>query len=252
MSYPSQLASLTGRDVFNGGVSGQTSDQIAARQGGSPAQVTLPNNTMPASGAVVIAAQSTFPISAEGPGPITGTIGDIHGTLAYQTDSQNNPLLVFTRDASGSAVSIPAQTPFRPDTLGRVDLINVFWMGQNNFYDSARIKSDIENCIATLSSQKFIVLSILNSGSGNEGIGTAPYNAIQQINTELARAYPNNYLDIRKILVNSYNPGNPLDVLDYNNDVPPSSLRTDADHPNEQGYAIVAQRIADFIAARGW
>lgn len=248
MSYPEQLQSLTGRAVFNGGVSGQTSDQIAARQGGSPALLTLANNTLPASGSVVISDESTFPVTGAGPGPITGSLGGIRGALSYQAGS--NPRLLFTREAAGNATAIPAQTAFLPDTFGRESQINVFWMGQNNFYAPVPVQADIANCVAFLSTQKFIVLSILNAE--NEGIGTASYNTIIQLNSDLAQTYPNNYIDIRKILVNAYDPANPQDVRDYNNDTPPASLRSDNDHLNDAGYRIVAREVAAFIARRNW
>jgi len=250
LSYPAQLQALTGRSTFNGGVSGQTSRQIAARQGGAPALLTFSNNLLPSAGPVVLESQSTFPVTAEGPGPITGTIGGFHGTLSYQTDNQNNPQLAFARDGSGMWESIPAQSPFYPDTFGREAQINVFWMGQNNFYDPQGVKSDIAKCIAFLSRNKFIVMSLLNAG--DEGIGTSSYDQLAQINTDLAQAYPDNFIDIRKILINNYDPTNPLDVQDYNNDVPPSSLRNDNEHLNDNGYGIVAQQIAAFIATRSW
>lgn len=248
MSYPEQLQSLTGRSVFNGGVSGQTSDQIAARQGGSPARLTLPNNTLPASGGVVITEQSTFPVSAHGSTSITGSMGGIHGTLSYQAGSEAR--LFFTREAAGNAVTMPEQSAFLPDTFGRESRINVFWMGQNNFYDPVQVQDDIAKCVTFLASQRFIVLSILNAE--NEDIGTAAYNTIIQLNAELARAYPNNYIDIRKILVDSFNPANPQDVRDYNNDTPPASLRNDNEHLNDAGYRIVAREVAAFIAAKNW
>lgn len=123
-------------------------------------------------------------------------------------------------------------------------------MGQNNFYEPIQVKADIAKCTAFLSTGKFIVLSILNAE--NEGIGTAAYNTIALLNADLAQAYPNNYIDIRKILVNAYDPASPQDVLDYNNDTPPASLRNDNDHLNDAGYRIVAQKAAAFIAARSW
>lgn len=250
LSYPAQLQALTGRSTFNGGVSGQTSAQIAARQGGAPAHVTLPNNTLPPADPVVLQAQSTTPITEEGPGPLPGTIGGFHGTLRYQAASNNKPQLVFARDAAGMMEYIPADSSFSPDTYGRETKINVFWMGQNNFYDPAGIKSDIAKSIAFLANRKFIVMSLLNAGS--EGRGTAPYQPLAGINADLARTYPDNFLDIRKILVNSYNPALSQDVQDYNQDVPPDSLRNDDNHLNDKGYAIVARHVADFITAKGW
>lgn len=250
LSYPSQLQSLTGRRTYNGGVSGQTSDQIAARQGGAPALLTFKNNALPPTGSVALGSQSTFPVTADSPSPITGTIGGFHGTLDYQIDSSNNPLLVFTRNDPGMLETIPANSPFYPDTFSRESEINVFWMGQNNFYDPQGVKSDIALCIAFLSNRKFIVMSLLNAG--DEGIGTASYVQLVQINADLARAYPDNFLDIRSILINNYDPTNPQDVQDHNNDVPPSSLRNDKEHLNDKGYGIVAQQIAAFLAAKIW
>lgn len=245
MSFPDQLQSLTARTVFNGGVSGQTSDQIAARQGGAPALLTLPGNSLPASGQVVIQDQSTFPVSAEGPARLTGTLTGIHGTLTF-----NGGNLVFQADQSGSARTVPPRSAFHPDTFGSQSEINVFWMGGNNFYDPAGVKSDIAKARAFLSTGKFIVLGLLNGGS--EPRGSAPYDLITRLNTDLAAAYPNNFLDIRAILVASYDPSSPQDVADHRNDVPPASLRNDDQHPNQAGYAIVAQRVAGIIRAKGW
>lgn len=92
-------------------------------------------------------------------------------------------------------------------------------------------------------------------GDGNtysEGRGTSPYQQLAEINASLARTYPDNFLDIRKLLVDHYNPFFAPDVQDYNKDVPPTSLRNDDQHLNDQGYGIVARQVANFIAAKGW
>lgn len=243
-SYPDQLAALTGRVVFNGGVSGQTSDQIVARQGGVPALLTLPDDAMPGSGAVTVQDQSTFPISAEGPGPITGTLQGIHGALSY------NGSLVFQRDTAGAAVAVPAQSPFTPDTFGREAQINVFWIGGNNFYEPEAVKSDIAAAAAFLTTDRFVVLGVLNGGS--VPIGTYSYEQVTQLNADLADLYPDNFIDIRRILIEHYDPGLPQDVQDHDNDVPPTSLRNDDQHPNDAGYAVVAQAVAAFIEQEGW
>jgi len=248
-SYPAQLQLLTGRSTFNGGVSGQTSDQIAARQGGAPALLTFPNNTLPSAGPVVLESESTFPITPQGPGPVTGTVGGFHGTLSYQTDGNDNPQLAFTRDDPGAPKSIPPQSPFHPDTFGREAQINVFWMG-NNFYDPPGLESDLAKCIAFLSTRRFIVLSLPNAG--DEGIGTTSYDLLAEINAALARAYPDNFIDIRRILINNYDPTDPQDVQDHDNDIPPTSLRNDNWHLNDKGYGIVARQIAAYIAAKNW
>jgi len=244
MSFPDQLATITGRPVFNAGVSGQTSDQIAARQGSTPALLTLPNDTLPGSGPVTVEFQTTYPVSAEGPGPIAGTLVGVHGMLSFAGG------LVFASDTPGGATSVPPQSPFVPDTFGSQREINVFWMGGNNFYDPVGVKGDIARSVAFLSTGKFIVLALLNPGS--EGRGTQTYGEITRLNADLAVAYPDNFVDIRAILVAAWDPAIPGDVQDHANDVPPGSLRNDDQHPNEAGYALVAQTVAALIRAKGW
>lgn len=249
-SYPEQLAVLLGRTVYNGGVSGQTSDQIAARQGGAPALLTLPGDTLPADvTTVIVQDQSTFPVSPDQPpAPITGTLAGVHGTLDVQRSSP--PHLTFTRDSAGSAVSVPPQTAFLPDTFGRETQINVFWLGDNNASDPNRVAADTASSVNFLTTQRFIVLSLLNDRS--EPAGSDPYKVKMQINAGFAGSYPDNYLDIRRILVESYDPASPQDVMDHNNDTPPSSLRNDDVHLNDKGYGIVAREIAAFIRAKNW
>ncbi len=244
MSFPDQLRTLTSRPVFNGGVSGQTSDQIAARQGGAPALLTLPDDTLPGSGRVSIEFQSTFPVSAEGPGPIGGTLSGVHGTLSFTGG------LEFESDVSGASITVPAQSPFSPDTFGSQDAINVFWMGGNNFYDPAGVQADIARSVAFLSAGKYIVLALLNPGS--EGNGTQTHAQITQLNADLAASYPDHFIDVRALLVAGYDRSSPQDVLDHANDVPPSSLRNDDQHLNEAGYALVAESVAATIRTRGW
>jgi len=236
--------------VFNGGVSGQTSDQIAARQGGAPALLTLPGNRIPPSGTVTATDTSTFLITPDGPGPITGTLGGVHGTLTLNVDSSNNWTLSFTRDSSGSAVSVPPQSPFHPDTFGREALINVLWIGNNNFYQPDQVLSDLQHCVAFLTTRHYVVLGMINAA--DEPRGTWAHDAKVALNGQLAQAFPGHFIDIRTILISHYDPNSPQDVQDYNNDVIPTSLRNDVEHPNEAGYAIVAQQVAAMIQAGGW
>jgi lysophospholipase L1-like esterase len=71
-------------------------------------------------------------------------------------------------------------------------------------------------------------------------------------NAQLAAAYPDNYIDIHRILVNAYNPNDPQDVADFNNDITPTSLRFDRIHLNTAGCDLVAAQIKQFLAAKGW
>ncbi len=243
-SFPEQLAALTGRSVFNAGVSGQTSDQIVARQGGVPARLTLQNDAIPDSGPVTIEDQSTIPVTAEGPGPLPGTLSGVHGTLSFVSG------LLFIRDLPGTSVTVPALSPFNPDAFDSRTVINVFWIGGNNFFNPDQVKADIASAVGFLLTSNFVVLGILNAGS--EPAGTASYNEVIQLNADLAATYPDNFIDVRSILVQGYDASNPADVLDYANDVPPTSLRNDDQHPNDVGYSLAAAHVATFIQVRGW
>ena len=134
------------------------------------------------------------------------------------------------------------------------DWITVFWYGHNNQTQSAQIKADIARSIASLApgNNRFIVMSLVNQAMPRESRGSADYATIQQLNAELAAAYPQNYLDIRSYLVGLADPNSPQDRLDQQNDVPPSSLRFDHIHLNNEGSVAVARKLQDFIASKAW
>lgn len=125
---------------------------------------------------------------------------------------------------------------------------SVLWAGANDIPTfAADTTNNITNMVFRLTSPKrFMVLSLLNNT--NWFRGTANYGIVTNINAYLAGMYPAHYLDIRSMLVAAFDAGNPQDVVDNANDVPPSSLRADQIHLNTAGYAFVSQAIANFIA----
>ena len=146
--FPTQLAALSGYTVYNGGVGGDTSTQIATRMLGDTAKHSWPT---------------------------------------------------------------------------------IIWAGRNNYSDPTTVKADIAAMVASLNSQNYIVLSVLNGSYGGYEIpGGAGYAYITQLNSDLASTYGSHFLDVRSYLVSLYNPSIPQDVTDHSNDTPPSSLRSDA------------------------
>jgi len=240
---------LPGREIYMGGVGGQTSTQIAARQGGVVTLLSVVNDTIPATGAVAVTYRSVSPMTSQGGGPFSGTLGGVPGSIARATDDSYS----FTRTTSGAITQITPSTSFFIDTLGRDSWISVFWMGRNNFSDSVQVKSDIASAIAFLkeSPKKFVVLSILNSTY--EPKGSSGYQVLIGVNADLAALYPSNYIDIRSYLVSQYDPTSAQDISDFQNDLVPTSLRgTDPLHINAAGDLLVAKKIAEFFAAKGW
>ncbi|WP_427912300.1 SGNH/GDSL hydrolase family protein [Ramlibacter sp. MMS24-I3-19] len=148
------------------------------------------------------------------------------------------------------------------DTAHR-DWVTVFWYGHNNLKDPphidlqrdpAQVKADIARSVATLApgNTHFLVLSVVNQDLPGERRGEPVYQAILQLNADLAAAYPNNYVDIRSWLVAQANPNHPDDAASLQADLPARSLRWDEVHLTADGYAVLAKKIKELIDARGW
>ncbi|WP_259016629.1 hypothetical protein [Emticicia fluvialis] len=236
-SFPTELAKLVGFNVVNRGVGGQTSTQIAIRQGGLKTKVTVAGGVIPASGSVTV----TFPLGHEpitsmGPISLSVVISDVVGII-----TQSGASYLFNRITQGSEVIANGAVPLTivTDTLNSGGVI--FWVGRNNFKDTAKVKADLASMVAFLGHSRYMILSVLNSSS--EVIGSVDYNTIIALNNDLAELYPYNYVDVRSILVASRNMSSLQDNIDYTNDVVPTSLRSDSIHLNDSGYVIVARTI---------
>ncbi|MNG66028.1 GDSL-like Lipase/Acylhydrolase [compost metagenome] len=124
----------------------------------------------------------------------------------------------------------------------------IIWAGRNNYTDPTTVKADIATMISTIGHTRYLVLSILNGDFASEYINQTNYNIIVQLNNDLQALYGEKYIDIRKLLVNAHNQ-TAQDLIDFANDIPPTSLRSDQIHLNAAGYT----KVAEFINQRlGW
>ncbi len=249
-AYPAELGRLLARTVANGGVGGETSREIAARQGGAPALLTFQGNVLTPRVKATTTKVSTFPITPQGPQQLWGTIAGVHGTLSAASDSRGNRQLAFKQDGMGQTVVVTAKTPFLPDTYGTESWINVFWLGHMNRAETDQVVSDTAACVQSLTTGHYVVLSVLTDAS--EGVGTWGHNNAAALNGRLSQMFPGHFLDVRKALIDAYDPKLPQDVADHAADTVPASLRSDIIHLNDKGYAIVAARVAAFVTQRGW
>jgi len=123
----------------------------------------------------------------------------------------------------------------------------IIWAGRNEYWYPTNVLNGVSNMVANLraggNTNRFLVLSVLNGNYSGDERGGAGYQTITNINAQFAAAYGSNYLDVRAYLVSRYNPTNAQDVLDYANDIPPSTLRSDGIHLNSSGYPAVAAYI---------
>lgn len=264
LTYPAQLATLLGggRQAFNGGIGGQGSSQIAARQGGAPSLLTVTGNQIPASGAVAVTARTVNLLTNQGTQSLTGTLAGVPGTLARAGDDSYS----FTRTTAGSAVACPAGTAFEPDLgVQYRSSIAILIYGRN---DGVSGSGDASGTLAALASsvaylspyyRQFIVGLVLNGTT--EGIGSGTYNNIIARNNAIKAAYPNNWVDTQspptadEMAALGFVP-DATDLADIANGCIPTRMRnfgaSDTLHLNNTGYALWALRIRNFIQAKGW
>jgi hypothetical protein len=239
ITYPNQLAKLAGQTVYNFGIGGQTSSQIAVRMNayaGKPEQTFASAFTVPASGTVDVTFQTGFePVNTQYRSDYPNGV-PISFSVAGQTYTGNvvetGTDYVFTPAAyPAAAVAVPADTAWTVVTPAGINSgCAVLWAGRNNVYaDGAQVRADMAAMVAVVeqSTSCYLVMSVPNGEYRGEWKGAGGYNRIIALNNVLSAAYSpgNHYLDIRSALVALYNPNNPVDVLDHGNDVWPYSLR---------------------------
>ena len=226
VNYPDDLQKLIYLPVQNEGISGQTSTQIGVREGGVLTDASVSGEMIPAAGGVNITFRAGHePVTYTGQvQSVSGTILGVHGTVTRTLD-EGVPICTFKRSSPGDPVPAPGAPQFVVDTP-YLNFIPIFWEGRNNFADGQQVLSDIAAQVATVPPGKtYLVMSVINGETTNEWKGNISYNQITAINNQLSSTYGSNYLDIRKVLVDSYDPSWATDVDDYKNDEPPTSLR---------------------------
>lgn len=264
-----RLQELTGYTVYNFGKSSRTSVGTAAAQGGRRAYYVPVGGSIPASGAVTLSPANPGPLSyfanAAASTPFHGYLAGVSGNFAW--DGTN---ATFTRDASGDAVSVPVAVPFicDPVTTGAItggvpagtlfplhsECINIFWMGRNNISQSMQVLYDTIGSVGYTDSlgQKNIILPDFNSGV--EPRGSAGYANVMLSNSMLKKQFPKLWceidgVDMRQNFIEHYNPAYAQDVSDYNNDIPPTSLKYDGLHPSQSKETSNAPEYALKIGA---
>ena len=96
--------------------------------------------------------------------------------------------------------------------------------GDIDYATPSTVTANIASMIA-VGCKKYIIHSVQNSEGNGSTTGPTAYAQVLAINSSLSSTYQSNYNDIRSKLVAAYNPGNPADVIDFNNDTPPFTLR---------------------------
>jgi len=191
------------------------------------------NNWIPLSGSLVIDSA----IAAWGDSLTSGDPGSKYPDILANQINQ----IVYNGGVGGeTSTQIKARFLADPEKWG---LPTIIWAGRNNLESPATVKADIAEMVAALTTDKYLILSIPNGNYAIEYKGQADYVTLIQLNNYLAATYGNHYIDIRTYMVNQYDPNQAQDVIDFGNDITPTSLRSDSLHFNPAGRALVVNKI---------
>lgn len=238
--------------ITNYGVSGQTSTEVALRNGGLDVWVTVANNQIPASGTVNV---TVLPIEQWRPSnawSFAGTIGDIQGVLRKASNGD----WTFTRNAAGTAVSVPPESRFISSQKVGAMVGRILWAGRNNL-TQATIVRDIKAMVsdAVRVGAPYLVLPVFNSTT--ESRGTSGYNSVMAVNAALEQEYGPNFYDARGFLIRhglSQAGISPTvdDTSAIAQDRIPASFMADTLHLNTAGNLVLGQRLAYVTTQKGW
>jgi hypothetical protein len=231
-NYPEILQSIIGTQVVNMGIGGQTSTQIGVREGAIPSFATVVGGWIPRTRGVTVKFVAGYEPLTDPLRTIRGSMAGVEGVLTLSDFLPNGGVITFTPVPGNPApVKVRGTPRFIPDTPYR-DFQPIFWEGRNNLLETpsgpwgpARIESDIAAQVATFpANSKYLVLPVINENYAGERRGQPNYDTLLSLDHALAATYREHFLDIRSILVRSYDPSSPVDVTDHHYDMIPTSL----------------------------
>ena len=256
--YPAVLAKLCGKTVYNLGVSGESTDEILARQGGFPAIVNpfaIPADTsnveITFAGAINIGGGKTSLLRKASGNLVNPVVIDsVEGNI-----SASNNKYYFTRLKDGTAhiVNRP-QYVITKEMREHKDDIQIIFMGINGGWmitandAETRIKkltSQIDMMIDYNTSKKYIIIGM------HYFYSWVLYNGLtkEQLENAMLLKYGNHYINLRKYMIeyglaDAGLTATEADTEAINNgNVPPSLLYSDGIHGNSYFYNILANLV---------
>lgn len=242
--YPAVLASYLGVPVANYGIGGQAAPQIAQRQGGLSFTLTISSNSLASGSNSVTAVNGVAPqgcnagctlppnaLPLSTPSDTTtrtmyGNLCGYHGGLTRTSSGDTSETYTFTPDSSvGLPITCGPAVTYTPDADGLWGYPQHIWAGKNgvSITGPSAVLADIALMVGVLTTSNYDIFSVTQS----EGDYTGTLNQIDiaSLNASLSSLYGARYVDVATALVNAYNPSSPMDVIDYQNHIPPASLR---------------------------
>lgn len=239
------VAGRLGWRAYDGGVASQTSADVAARQGGSPAKITVLNNTIPTVGSTPVLYRTANPISAFSPSQ-SARFFTANGIALILSRASNGQYSV-AREALGKPIAWPPATAIIPDSDKYRDWTTLIRVGRNDRGSPGSIVGNTAKIVNWLASRcgHYVVLGQIYGPDNGTTNG-------RRIDDLLRREFPGHFLSTMPALIASSN-RSPQDQADVDAGLVPTSLRSDrVSHLNNTGKGIEAAVIARFITAKGW
>lgn len=248
--YPSILANLIKLEVKNYGVGGETSEQIAYRQGGKKFfvdAVVIPSTTSKIAINLINENGERINLLDQGSSGINPcTIGGVTGEITLDKGSDT---YYFKRQVAGNEVSVLSNTQVL--TYGIID---------NNPNDIIIIFSSTNDRTSIDKAKNIVAIQramIKCSGSTKFIIIGPTRNFEEDIISVLNNEYGSNYFNFRKYLLeNALSDANIMpseqDNKDLQNGVVPASLRSDDIHGNKIYYELLGKQMYKKIMDLGY
>ncbi|MBY3263889.1 hypothetical protein HFO15_19885 [Rhizobium laguerreae] len=185
--------------------------------------------------------------------------GDSFTELAYLTDPAEKWTNIVAarmgRLVANAGIGGQTSTQVTDRSIADVnytDRGHIFFCGTNGPDAGHTVLGDIQAAVADLApGTKFLILPSFNSS--NEPVGSAGYINKMANNAAVAAAFPDNWLDVRSMIIALQAPGQPYqDGTAYADDVVSAALRADGLHLNALGVSLYAGFIGDWLIAEGW
>lgn len=247
------------RDFKNLGIGGQSLEQITARHGSRPAEVTIDGGALNGSTEVDITISpelGSTQAELDATRILTGTINgvpvsirrtSVSGVESYKIRSAGMP----------QTVAIPDKSLFIPDEgYSTRALINIFWMGRNNPAPRTGLLDYFIEAVDYLYSPKrFLVIGVLPKYS--ESTGTSQRTELNAFNSTLRDTFGDKYISVEaptlsELSAVGYTPLS-QDLTDIAAGLFPTGVRNvDGTHLLNLGYKIMANRCAVALNKYGW
>jgi hypothetical protein len=249
------LAATLGVDVYDGGVGGELSSVIAARQGGAPAMLQVVGGVIPASGTVRVR-NLTF-----GPRPgiaIDGTLGGVPGAL--RSSGQGD---VFVRRSPGAEVPLPGPAPLVSDaSVGHRGAVTLLWMGKNDVTQRRWAKADAGTRAAWAYAQAHSGKVLVLGHFADAGMvpGSPEREGFDRLQEAYAAEYGADFVDVEAYVCSpqvwtdtAVRPTDTDLAAQRAGTLPPSLDDGQGQHLSPAGYRAVGERLVrPRLLQRGW